>query len=806
MSLEPPAPAAAPLPPPPPMPSTAGAPEPSPPEPSGGDGASGTVQKSNIRDTTVGRDLSVDNSIHNYLATQRRAAPRQLSFSEGREVTEAEEKRAEEHFVGMEEEVEALVRRLEESRVLLLSAETGARKATAATHLALRLRTRDPGARKAFLFDPLDRHVRVDFRAIPMKDDEFKDRVVIFRYALSRGNLDLAHAFGSTDRAGWTHLADRLRERNSYLVFTATPDEIEPFRNAHALEDVRHALAPHPRKMLDERLDGFLTALRQQGGAAVVESLDAIGEFRERLLQQFSFAPQLTDFVHFFVRLGEPALGFDEVHALFQNTHKRLLHELDDDFDGWSFGFTLALAQCTPDAHGVPWVDFDRLRRHLRRWLQRDMQLAGGSREGDEDLEPSEVRLELSDDTLLTRSRARVEKDPTSLADVVRFCDGRPPQGLWWVLLEHHRRVLTAIVPRLRELAEQPEQTGISLSVLAAQIIGRIGEIDYERVVVPMADRWASLAGGRFRGLVGAMFDGVLASDDSRLHARCHQHLRAMHAASGGTRFGQDRVESAVAAYAWVGCYDLGLTMRELYGVVDVELVRMIEDDPRMTRLTARARHEFEQAVARGIHNTKDAVRDAMRNLIDQVYAGRGGIYYGVHLTLVSLFATHGVAPVLKELRNWIRRGGANMGMVVALMFLDEDGIADQLHEEWVKLPREESLFSATCGLFVQGLANGDEAVHQAAALLGDLNDSVTASRAADSLMRGYFRERLETHLVQWAREAAPFSALAGPVRGLVEQLSRTHQGRMRELIVHLVTSEFTRHPGLTEFAASVRL
>jgi hypothetical protein len=815
MSLEQPAPAAAPpLPPPSFVSSTAGAPEPRPLEPPAGepdgepdgDGVSGTVQKSEIRDTHVGRDLSVDHSIHNYLSTQRRAPPRQFSFAAGREVKEIEEKRTEEHFVGVEGEAEALVRHLEESRVLLLSGEAGARKVTAAIHLAVRLRRRDPDARAPFLFEPLDRHLRVDFRGMPAKHDQFQDRVVIFRSPLSRGNLDLAHAFGSTDRAGWTHLADCLRERNAYLVCTATPAEIEPFRNVHALQDVHRALVPHTREVLDRCLDEYLDTLRQYGGAAVAESLAALDGLREPLLRHFSFRPQLTAFADFFVRRAEPSLGFDEVHALFQDTHKRLLHELDDDFDGWSFGFTLALAQCTPDAHGVPWVDFDRLRRHLRRWLRRDMQLAGGPAEGDPDPESSEVRLELSDDPLLTRSRARVEKDPATHADVVRFCDGRPPQGLWRALLEHHRRVLTAILPRLRELAEQPDQVGVSLSVLAAQIIGRIGEIDYERVVVPIADRWTTLAGGRFRGLVGAMFDGVLGSDEPRLHARCHQHLRTMHA-TGGTRFGPDRVETAVAAYAWVGCYDFRLAMRELYRIVEAELVPMIEDAPRIAQLSTRIQHDLERTAGKGTYQAKRGVRDAMRNLVDQVYAGRGGIHRCMQLTLASLCATHGVAHVLKELRRcWIGRGGETTGVMVALMFLHEHGIADQLHDDRVELPRGDNLAPATCGLFVRALTNSDEAVHQAAGFLGDLDDSVTTRWATEWLLRRHFRERLETHLLQWAREAAPFPELAAPMRGLMEQLSRTPGGRMREIVAHLVRGEFTRHPELTAFVASLRL
>jgi hypothetical protein len=793
---------ASPSPPPPPVPPGG---DPPASGSNGGDDTGGRGGQVNRADGNyVGGNMSIFNHVNNIVEAQRRSLVRHFTLADGRAVKEAEERWAVQHFAGVEGEANALLRHLEEKRVLLLSGEAGARKVTAATHLAMRLRERSLCRHSAYVVGAVDRHVRVDLTGLPARHEELRDRVVVFRYALSRGNPDLASAFAKTDPAGWAQLADELRARNAFLVFTATPAETTQFLKCHGFGGVHRALPPHPPAELGRRLDAYLASLRERGEAPA-DALEALDGFRDQLVKRFAFAPQMTDFVSFFVGLGQPALGFGEAYALFQNTSKRLLHDLDDDFDGWSFGFTLALAQCVPDADGVPWVDFDRLRRHLRRWLQRDLQITGTGREGEEEVEPSDVRLELSDDTLFTRSRARVEKDPVTLADVIRSCDGRPPESVWRDLLDHHRRVLTAILPRLRELAERPGLEGRSIGVLAAQVIGRIGEMDYERVVVPMAERWAVSGNGQHRGLVGAMFDGVLGSDDARYRARCLAHLRGMHAA-GPAAAGKGRVEAAIAAYTWVGWHDFDLAMNELYSIARAYLVPLIEDATRMARLVTLIQADIQKAAGKDDEAARD-LQKVLRSLVDRIYEERGGIFLGVQFALVSLCAAHGSTRVLKALRGWIGRGGASTGVLVALMFMHEQGIANQLRDDRVEFPQGHGLPPAACGQFVRALAGGEEDVFQAARFLGDLYGSVTSPWAAEALVRRHFREQLRVHLLGWVRESLPVPELAASVRGLVEQLARTHRGALRDLIVTLVNSgEFIRKPDLQAFAASLEL
>jgi len=786
-------------------------PSPGPDAMAAGDGAAatgGTEQGNTVSGAYAEGDMSLSNSafygdVYYMMGEQRRAAVRPFNVAHGKAVEPADEQRAAAHFAGMEGDAQALVRHLEERRVLLLTAPAGARKVTAATRLSALLGERRLCTRPALVFAPVDRNVRVNLQELTARQAQLEGRVVIFRYPLSRGNPYLTEVLGDTDRAGWDRLAETLRERNAFLVLTATPDEAQRCCGVASARWVKRELSPHTPQVLGLRLDEHLGRL-EQGGAASAATLDALRGFRERLLREFPYAPLLTDFASFFADLDQPAMRLDDALAHFHGAGKRGKQELGEDFESWSFGFALALAQCTPDAAAVPWVDFDRLRRHLRRWLQRDLQITDVRREEVDD-EPSEVQLELSDDSLLTRSRARVEKDPVTLADVISFCDGRPPPAVWKRLFQRNRRVLTAILPRLRELAERPDPEGRSLSVLAAQIIGRIGEMDWERVVAPMAERWATQGNGRHHGLVGAMFEGIWGSDEPRFRAMCLQYLKSMHAGSAEGR-GKARLAAAIAAYSWVGYHDFALAMRELHGIMQAHLVPMIQDATRVAQQVTRVQNAIDRAAGRNDPQAR-ALKEFLRGLVDEIYKGRGDIFLGVQFTLVSLCETQGVAPVLRELREWMGRGGASTGVLIALMFLHERGIANQLREDRAEFPLGEGAPPASCGQFVRALANGEDEVYQAVRFLGDLHECVNAQSATEALVRKHFREQLQAHLLEWIREALPVPELAAAVRSLVEQLSRTHHGKMRDLVMQLVSgSEFRRSPELKAFAASLRL
>jgi hypothetical protein len=207
--------------------------------------------------------------------------------------------------------------------------------------------------------------------------------------------------------------------------------------------------------------------------------------------------------------LSEAIRQFEDITYWFRQ-------ELAADFDVWCFTLALGLTHWAADSQSVPWIDFEYVHRGIAQYLRRDPQLFS-SRKDTKEQEPLETIPKLTDDTYLAQSRAEVIKDPNSLADVVRFCQESYPDKLWEIFLKHHRRVLTTLLPRLRDLAENNSaETDSRQRELCARIIGRVGEIDPERVTLSVMNGWIDSDDVRHRANIGALYQGILASNNER--------------------------------------------------------------------------------------------------------------------------------------------------------------------------------------------------------------------------------------------------------------------------------------------------
>ncbi len=744
--------------------------------------------------------------VNQYFDRQERLTVRSFLITDTSPVPELDEQASRARFAGTDEEGEALLLHLAERRVLLLSADHGARKATAGTYLGWRLRQSGSCRKPILLAESLERRVRVDF-PLALKEPEFGDRVLIFRNAFSRGNPDLLALFERTDRTGWEQLGARLRERNTYLVFTARPDEVAPFRGTPAVQALHRVLAPHSRERVAGDFDSRLGELEARGDVAPA-LLAALREHRDALLGHFAFAGLLEEFVDFFVALNRPSLAPDEALRRFRDSSEWLLHNLDGDLEAWSFGFTLALAQCLRDAPPIAWLDFDRLHRHVARWLRRDAHLfppvdGGGAARDEVDVRPS-----LSDESLLKRCHAEVVKDAASLADVVRFRGGGPPERLWEVMLDRHRRVLTAVLPRLRALAEsEHEAEPSSLRTLAAQLIGRIGEIDPRRIVVPVVDEWVASPDRRRQAAIGALYQGVVASGRESYRRACFRHLQQLYA--DADEDGNARLVAVIAAYARIGEYDLVLAMRELGAIAREHLAPLIGDVGRLSRLMASVESKFEEQPSAGEEVALLLVHALLRELIFRIYNQRGGALLALQLALTLLCRRTEPIRVFGALRAWIAGGGGwTTGALVALMFLNEGGIATGVAEARDEDGAPGNGAGVSRNPFVLSLAAGEDEVDQMAGFLGDLYESVSKPFAAAPDLKRVCRESLLAHLTRWVRDALPVPGHLAAMQRLFESLGRTHRGILREPLQQLLArQEFSRSDGeLHAFAHSLTL
>lgn len=691
-------------------------------------------------------------------------------------------------------EIEALVQHLEERRVLLLSAERGAGKVRLAVYLAWRLRQRGLCRAPTLVAEPLDRRVRLDIRHLAARDREVQDRVVIFRNFFSRADPEVTRLFERTDRAGWQQLAEQLRARGAYLVFTSESGDACAPEKLSAAHAVHRQLAPDSRELLERELARRLEEL--EGTAP--EPFKALDGQRGWLLDTFRYAPQLFDFVDEYLALEIPGLALEEAWRQMRNADGRILQDLDGDFEGWSFAFTLALAQCGTDAAAVAWVDVDRLHRHVRQWLRRDLNLRYPEGRDDDDADAgTDTRLEFGDTRLLNRVHARVEAG--ALAHTVRFRDGAPPEGMWRAMFDRHRRALLTVLPGLRALAERGDEELRTLRVLAARIIGRIGEMDPERITFPLVDRWVRSPDRARQALVGPLLDGVLSSPAERYRAACLRHLKVLQRPSPPGEQADAQLVAVIAAYSWVGDHDLGGAMRELGAIAREHLDPMIQTTQLIQRLlengTPGAAREG-AALRRG--------RARLRELAAGIYKARRSIFLGVQYSVASLCGTRGPGPVLTELRKWIGEGDWQTGVLVALMFLLEDGIADQLEESKAGAGGA----APGCNPLVAGLAESEGEILHLSRFLGELYESLKTPFAIAPGLQRHCLESLQTHLLAWVRDALPVPEHAGAMASLFASLARTHGGVLREPLLQLLARpDFHGNDSrMRAFAATLRL
>jgi len=732
---------------------------------------------------------------------QARSAVRRFACAEAEPVPPQWERDSALAFRGADGEVDALLKHLEERRMLVLTAERGAGKVRAALYLGWHLRQRERCTEATLLVESLDRKVRVDVRHLAARDRDLRNRLVIFPNAFARADPEVTRLFETTDRSGWQALGEQLRARGAYLVFTTDPADAGSLEGL-AAHGVHRQLSPHPPDLLAEELERKLETLAGAGDPGV---LAALREGREWMLGTFRYATQVADFVDEYVELGVPGLELGEAWRRMRNADGRILHDLDGDFEGWSFAFTMALAQCGGEAGGVAWVDVDRLHRHVRQWLRRDLNLRHPDSQGADVDADADTRLEFSDTRLLKRAHAEV--DAGAPAHTVRFRDGAPPEGMWSAMLDRHRRALLTVLPGLRGLAERGDGELQTLRVLAAQIIGRIGEMDPQRITLPLMERWTHSGKEHWQAALGPLVDGVLASRAERYRHTCLGHLRALQRAASRGEDPDAHLPAVTAAWSWVGDHDLALAMRELGALVRERLAPMIEDTPRIERLLRKVeRGAAQQGSARG-GAVLMSCHAVLRDVASRIYAERGGAFLGVQFSVASLCATRSPVAVFTELRRWIADDEWKVGVVVALMFLPERGIAGQLKESRAEIGSAPG-GSAACNPLVLRLAEGEAEVRQTARFLGDLFESLLTPFAASAHLRRYCVESLQAHLVDWVRDALPVPEHAAAMRSLLEALLRTHDGVLRDPLLGLLEGPgFTGDdPGMRAFAASVRV
>ncbi|HYC92747.1 MAG TPA: hypothetical protein VEO54_26295 [Thermoanaerobaculia bacterium] len=703
-------------------------------------------------------------------------------------------------FVANEDWIRALVADLEKHRVLLLTGERGTGKATLAAHLSTLVARRANLRANTLKVEPLARAVSIDVHAVVDNVEDFGRRATIFLDVFSRHNRQLYDFFDGTARVGWEGIAETLRANSAFLLFTAETQDIEKFRQLHTCLECR-VVPPLTRDLVARGTDRRLQWLEKKK-LATAAHVQAAAAHRSRLIDELRSLQRVAQFLDLFAT-GDPDV--DAALRLFNDVGGHwFAKDLAADVDAWCFALTLALAHSAREASGVGWFEFETIRRAITDRVKNDTELFPRRRRPEsQELETDEhtTGQSLSDDRLLTRCRAEIGRDASRLGDAVRFRDETYATLIWQHALTHNRRVLTMLVPALRTLAEEAGDYGVR--ALAAQMIGRVGELDPLSISIPIARRdWPR--SDRQRPLVGSLLQGMLASDNERYKQTAMSAIDALIGdGAGDERAESDGLLTAISAYSQLGEDVPELAMDRL-GVIAVEkLAPVMADLNEIGRVS--------DIVNRGLARTpsKQTAEDLLihrfrlARFARELRGRRAAAVMATMQAVVYLCLCGDAVEVLKAMRVWISKGGSPAGALVALLFL-HGGIAEQL--ESVAANMRSLTGGHPISPIVYSLASRSDAVEQLAGFLADVHAAVNAAYSLPHALQQNLRDSLDECLTTWARSSAVVGIYRDAVAELFVALTNIRNGAMRADIYTLFsTSPFNDEASLREFAAEVR-
>lgn len=650
-----------------------------------------------VKEGHAGRDfLNIGSIIQNLPS-----GPVKFSIERAVEVTSECAQTTRELFVGDESLIEGALADLEQQRILILAGEPGCGKSAMAIYLSTLL----PHRQSTLVVTPLEPEVEIDLREI-----DVAGRTMIFVDAFRRRNRDLAGFFSRHGAMQEERLTEKLRKNEAYLIFTAVAADIGSFRS------VRRDVPPLSRDLVARGFDLRVQWLERRGQWTAQHILQLTVN-RERLIDDLKTLPRVARFLDQYIT-GDPdleaaLLRFNDVPFWFSN-------QLAGDIDAWCFALTLALAQVVRNGSSVGWYELEHVRRAVTE------QIGAGRRAGQS----------LSDDLLLLRARAEVSGEPSRLGDAARFIDRSYPATIWQTLATRHRRVLTALIPTLRGIAEEERGPGShAVRSLAAQMLGRIGELDPFSISIPLVQDWT----GARRPLIGRLLQGMRTSGN---HAYRQAALGAVDSLTVDNGESQDheRLLAAISAYALLGERELVLAMNKLGAIAMKKLAPLMANLHQVKRVA----DEVEQYLsgAGSEENAEDLLEHRARldSIAERLSEEQAALLDAIEQAVVYLCLTNDPIDVLDAMREWIACGGAEMGVLVALLYL-HDGIADELDAVAASVQAISGTEHAPP--IVRSLRNSDGAAQKLAAFVSELRTSIDQSTSLPAERRRELRERL---------------------------------------------------------------
>lgn len=667
-----------------------------------------------------------------------------------------------------------------EKHLLVLTGEPETGKTTTALYLSHQLRKVFDQFNGAYLVRPLDRYVKINFHEIIGRRDEYGSRLLIFKDAFSGGNRDVLEFFTQTGKPLLGSIIEKLQRNHLFLVFTADTETVKACQRQLSSLNVERCI-PHPgEELLLSGLDGKLRQVAAMQGWQSEEAVREIekrlpAERREEVVRSLRTMPRISYLVeYYFLKLGDE-LDLKEAISRVDSLQDWFLNDLTDNFDVWCFALTLCLCHCKDKASVVPWFDFEFFRESISTYLRRKLRIGWAEqlKQGIQDV--------VSENMLLERCRADIYKDHVTGVDAVKFNNEQHHEMLWDILLKSNRRVLALLVPHLKELAQLRDPRR---RALAAAMLGRIGEIDPVEVTFSSMNEWIHSRSFIQMATVGYLFDGIWASRNSRYRDDCLKYLN-------GLALEEDKPEvwTAIAAYKQLGAYDLRLAMNKFKEIAERKFAVTMEDAQTVERMLRR----MEQALENNSFDENEAmelthVHDLLRKIAREVFSKDSAILLAIQYAIVVLCFTGDPIQVFDELQKWALADRKSLGALVALIFLEYNGIATALESRSVEMQvtaPDGSERIHYCNQMVLAIAASEDSVRRTARFLETVYDSFTSFFPRRSC--NYFQKSFIFHLKNWIDNALPVAQLHGGMVQLFERLLKSSNQNLRELLSGLL-------------------
>ena len=710
---------------------------------------------------------------------------------------------------------ERMIEHLERHRVLLLTSHRRTGKATIAKYLATRIAEAHGLKQRTYVVEPLERQVRIIVRKLAEDRERFGSRVTIFAEALGKRNRDLINLFVA-DRSAWEQLTNALKASNAYLIFTVAEVNLDPIRSQLPID--AHLLPGLLPELVSIGVEHKLAWLRKSQPARTAR-IGILDEHRDRMQQGLKTLPNIVNFIDDFVKND---LDFDVALARWSAPSDCFLDDLAGDVDAWCFALTLALTEATPNGDPVSWCDFEILRREITEVIKTDSEIFPRRRfrpdqEGDEAPERT-TGAALADDALMKRCRVTVAKDRGGFRDVISFDDSECGAAIWDSVLLHNRRVLMKIVPVLRAIAEYRERKpNLSLRTLAAQMIGRIGAIDPRAIALPLIEReWTGSRDVVVRGLVGRLLQGVLATGSTRYRDAALGALEELADADAQQPGEETRKHllTAVAAYSQLGDYAPAEAMKHLGDIAIEHCAPFIAEAYVVSMNAEKAERDRSNAPRRRAQTLRARGKELGRRASGML-AEQRPMLAALERALFYLCMTAEPIETLASTRDWVSRavagvhvpggarGGESTGLLLAIIFLREGGIADRLEAFAAEL--DDTAGVAITPLILSA-ASSRENVRDLSGFLVDLHGSINGAYSLPLDVQRELQQRFAACLTMWARGAATTPAYRDAAEDLFVDLAKARGGALhREIYALLGEASFADGDAMRAFAASVR-